>query len=67
MGHFCSSVNDWQDMTYSDCWIQHGGPVLQPPLSPDLTLLEFYPLRQSQGAGVLRRSDYTNGLCCWST
>ncbi|GFU64697.1 hypothetical protein TNCV_876202 [Trichonephila clavipes] len=30
------------------------------------TLLDFYPMGQSQGPGVSRRCDYTNGFSCLS-
>ncbi|GFT24434.1 uncharacterized protein TNCV_3252621 [Trichonephila clavipes] len=62
--HFCASVRDWLDIAYSGRWI--GRPVLWSPHSPDLTLLDFFPMGPSQGTGVSRRSDNTNGLSCSS-
>ncbi|GBM88486.1 hypothetical protein AVEN_269361-1 [Araneus ventricosus] len=53
-------------MECPDRWIGRGGPVLWPPRSPDLTPLDFFPMGPSQGTGVSRRSDNTNGLSCSS-
>ncbi|GFU83261.1 uncharacterized protein TNCV_3738721 [Trichonephila clavipes] len=53
-------------MAYSGRWIGHVGPIVWPPRLPDLTLLDYFPMWQSQGIGVLRRNDYTKELSCSS-
>ncbi|GFW34968.1 DUF4817 domain-containing protein [Trichonephila clavipes] len=40
--HFCTSVCDWLDIAYSSRCIGRQGPVLWPPLSPDLIPLDFF-------------------------
>ncbi|GFS63181.1 hypothetical protein TNCV_1496271 [Trichonephila clavipes] len=42
------------------------GPVLWPPRSPDLTLLDFFPKGQSRGIVVSWRDKCTNGRSCSS-
>ncbi|GBM52204.1 hypothetical protein AVEN_170990-1 [Araneus ventricosus] len=64
--HFCAPVRDWLGMEYPGRWIGRGGPVLWLPRSPDLTPLDFFGMGPSQGTGVSRRSDNTNGLSCSS-
>ncbi|GFS76162.1 uncharacterized protein TNCV_4667331 [Trichonephila clavipes] len=64
--HFCVPVRNWPDIAYPCRWIGRQGSVLWPPRSPELTPLDFFPMRPFQGTGVSRRSDNTNGLSCSS-
>ena len=36
------TVVNWLNRKFGDKWIGRGGPVLWPPRSPDLTILDFY-------------------------
>lgn len=40
--HFARIVHSWLNRKFGDNWIGRGGPVLWPPRSPDLTILDFY-------------------------
>ncbi|GFX15287.1 hypothetical protein TNCV_3302171 [Trichonephila clavipes] len=61
--HFCAPERDWPDLAYSGrCKGRRRGPFLWPPQSPDLTLLDIFPIEPSQGVGALKRKDCTNCL-----
>ncbi|GFX53591.1 uncharacterized protein TNCV_2327061 [Trichonephila clavipes] len=67
--HFSAPVHNLLNMAYPGQCIGYGGPYLWPPPSPDLTLLECFPMGKSQEIGVSRQCDNTNGLhyssaCC---
>ncbi|GFW19715.1 uncharacterized protein TNCV_1606051 [Trichonephila clavipes] len=66
MGLRSISVRNWLDIAYPGRWIGRQGPVLWSPRLPDLTPLNFFPMGPSQGTGVSRRRDNTNGLSCSS-
>ncbi|GFW96696.1 uncharacterized protein TNCV_2847521 [Trichonephila clavipes] len=40
--HVCAPVRDWLDNAHPNRWIGRQSPVLWPPLSPDLTPLDFF-------------------------
>ncbi|GFT29746.1 uncharacterized protein TNCV_4891501 [Trichonephila clavipes] len=59
-------MHDCMDMAYPDHWIGHEELVQWSPRSPDITPLDFFLMEQSQGIGVSRRRNYTNGPSCSS-
>lgn len=40
--HYSRIVCDWLTNEFGQKWIGRNGPILWPPLSPDLTILDFY-------------------------
>ncbi|GFW86953.1 uncharacterized protein TNCV_1383691 [Trichonephila clavipes] len=53
-------------MSYPTHCIELRALVLWSPQLPDQTLVTLFPIRKSQGIGVLRHSDCTNGFSCSS-
>ncbi|GFU23413.1 hypothetical protein TNCV_1882791 [Trichonephila clavipes] len=49
-------------MTYFRRWTRRGGSVLWPLRSPSVSPFDLFPMKQSQGMGVLRSDDYTRNL-----
>ncbi|KAJ8942840.1 hypothetical protein NQ318_022855 [Aromia moschata] len=41
-GHHVVTVRNWLNSEFNEHWIGRDGPILWPPRSPDLTILDFY-------------------------
>lgn len=40
--HHAATVRNWLNLEFQQNWIGRDGPILWPPRSPDLTILDFY-------------------------
>ncbi|KAJ8963159.1 hypothetical protein NQ318_018624 [Aromia moschata] len=40
--HYAVTVRNWLNSEFNEHWIGRDGPILWPPRSPDLTILDFY-------------------------
>ncbi|GBN08282.1 hypothetical protein AVEN_155882-1 [Araneus ventricosus] len=52
--HWGSLVRDFKDETVPDRWIGRDGPTPWPPLSPEITPLDFFLLGLYQGQSLAR-------------
>ncbi|GBM52120.1 hypothetical protein AVEN_29805-1 [Araneus ventricosus] len=64
--HFCAPVRGWLDMEYPGRWIGRGGSGSMAAKFARSYTVGFFPMGPSQGTGVSRRSDNTDGLSCSS-
>ncbi|GFX02705.1 uncharacterized protein TNCV_2011491 [Trichonephila clavipes] len=67
--HFCAPVRDWLDIACLGRWIGDARVCSMATTFSRSYTVGFFPMGPSQGTGVSRRSDNTNGLsfssaCC---
>jgi hypothetical protein len=49
LAHFTDTIREYLGENFSNRWIGRGGPITWPPLSPDLTSLDFFLCGYMQG------------------
>jgi hypothetical protein len=63
--HSQKEVTDFLNLKFPEKWIGRGGPFTWPPLSPDLTPIDFFLLGVLQGHCFLATIGYNFAGTCW--